>query len=197
MKKDDVYTERLLITQLKEGNAKAFRKVFDTYRNHVYAYSFSLLKDKLSAEEIVQDVFLKIWLNRFNLNPELSFRSYIFTITKNLTFNSISKASNYKKLKGELSFKTQNSYSPIEDLIHDKEYDRLKQEALNSLPAKRKKVFELSRIEGMSYMEISQELGISIQTVKNHMSKALNNMSDFLKASGEISFLLISFFGIF
>ncbi len=72
--------EKLLVKELMVGNEKAFRKLFDAYRNDVYAYSVSLIKTSALAEEIVQDVFLQIWKHRKGLNPDLSFKSYVFTM---------------------------------------------------------------------------------------------------------------------
>ena len=182
--------EKLLIEQLMEGNNKAFRKLFDTYRNDVYAYSMSMLKSKVLAEEIVQDVFLKIWQHRERLNPDLSFRSYIFTITRNLTFNLISKVANNRKLKEEELYKSQKSYSPIEDKITENDYEVIKSRAIELLPPKRKIIFQMSRNENMSYEEISKELNISVSTVKGQMSKALTTIREYLHAHGDVTLLI-------
>lgn len=181
---------KLLVTELMVGNEKAFGALFNTYCNDVYAYSLSMLKNQALAEEIVQDVFLNIWLHRDRLNPDLSFKSYVFTITRNLTFNLISKVANSHKLKEEVFYVSQKSYSPIEDVIAEADYDAIKQKAIEQLPPKRRAIFEMSRNEEMSYEEISKELNISVSTVKGQMSKALADIRNFLETHGDVTLLI-------
>ena len=190
MLKKEILNEKLLAQELKKNNRKAFRKLFDTYRGDVYAYSLSMLKTKAHAEEIVQDVFLKIWQHREKLNPDLSFKAYLFTITRNLTFNFIRKAANDRKLRGEVFYNSQKSRDSLNDKILEIDYEILKSKAINQLPPKRKRIFELSRNEGMSYEEISKYQGISISTVKGQMSKALSAIKIFLHTNGDISLII-------
>lgn len=149
-----------------------------------------MLKTQVLAEEIVQDVFLNIWQHKDRLNPNLSFKSYVFTITRNLTFNLISKVANNRKLKEEVFYTSQKAYSPIEDKIADADYEILKNKALDQLPPKRKIIFEMSRNEGMSYQEISEELNISVSTVKGQTSKALTTIREFLRIHGDVGLLI-------
>lgn len=181
---------KLLVIELMEGNEKAFSELFNMFYNDVYAYSLSMLKNEILAEEIVQDVFLNIWLHRERLNPDLSFKSYVFTITRNLTFNLISKVANSHKLKEEVFYTSQKSYSPIEDGIAEADYDTLKNKAIEQLPPKRRIIFEMSRNKEMSYEEISQELNISVSTVKGQMSKALAEIRHFLETHGDVALLI-------
>lgn len=183
-------TEKLLIKELADGNNKAFRKLFDTYRDDVYGYSISMLKSKVLAEEIVQDVFLKIWQHKERLNPELSFKSYVFTITRNLTFNLISKVANNRKLKEDMFFESQKLYNHIEDKITESDYEFIKNKAIEQLSPKRKIIFQMSRNENMSYEEISKELNISVSTVKGQMSKALKTLKDYLQTHGDVTLLI-------
>ena len=105
-----------------QGNEKAFNKLFNTYRDDIYGYSVSMLKNQILAEGIVQDVFLNIWLHKDRLDTNLSFKSYLFTITRNLTFNLISKVANNRKLKEEVFYSSQKAFSPIEDKITEADY---------------------------------------------------------------------------
>ncbi|HTG66841.1 MAG TPA: RNA polymerase sigma-70 factor [Flavobacterium sp.] len=181
---------KLLVIELMEGNQKAFSELFNLFYNDVYAYSLSMLKNEDLAEEIVQDVFLNIWLHRDRLNADLSFKSYVFTITRNLTFNLISKVANSHKLKEEVFYVSQKSYSPIEDIIAEADYDTLKNKAIEQLPPKRRIIFEMSRNKEMSYEEISKELNISVSTVKGQMSKALADIRNFLETHGDVTLLI-------
>jgi RNA polymerase sigma factor (sigma-70 family) len=91
--------ERTLVINLIAGDERAFRAIFDRYRDCLYGYCLKFTKSKEAAEEIVQDVFVKVWETRSNLNPDLSFKAYLYQITKNLAFNFLKKAA------GESSFK--------------------------------------------------------------------------------------------
>jgi RNA polymerase sigma-70 factor (family 1) len=175
------FSEQLLVSELKNGNENAFRKLYDFYYQDIYGYSISLLKSKELAEENVQDVFLKIWLHRENLNLEQSFKSYLFTIARNQAFNLLNKAANDVLLKEEVFYTSEKSYAQGDYSIREEDCKKLKKQAINQLPPKRKRIFKMSRKEGKTYEEISQELGISVNTVKNQMSKALDSMRDFFQ----------------
>jgi len=182
--------DKLLVKQLISGNEKAFRGLFDKYRNDVYAFSKSMLKKTELAEEIVQETFLKIWLHREKLNADLSFKSYLFTIARNLTYNMISKATTQQKLKEAVFYSSIKEHNKTDHKIQEADYEIIKQKAIAQLPPRRKKIFELSRDEGMSYEDISKELNISVSTVKGQMSKALETIRTFLNKHGDISLLI-------
>lgn len=190
MYKTKEHTDKFLVKELITGNEKAFRKLFDLYRQEVYSYSKSLVKSSHTAEEIVQDVFLKVWLQRKNINPDLSFKSFIFTIARNLAFNFLKKAANNKKLIEEIFYRSQKFFNATEQHIQEVELEIIRQEALKLLPPKRKRIFQMSRDEGKSYQDISLELKISVSTVKNQMSKALETHRTFLQAHSDISFII-------
>jgi RNA polymerase sigma-70 factor (ECF subfamily) len=173
-----------------DGNEKAFNFFFSTYRDDVYGYSVSMLKNQVLAEGIVQDVFLNIWEHKDRLNPNLSFKSYVFTITRNLTFNLISKVANNRKLKEEVFYTSQKAYSPIEDKIAEADYEIIKNKAMEQLPPKRRIIFEMSRNKGMSHQDISEELNISVSTVKGQTSKALATIREFLRTHGDVALLI-------
>jgi len=172
------------------GDEYAFQQLFEKYENDIFRYAFSLIKSRAHAQEIVQDVFVKVWIKRATLKPELSFKSFLFTITKNLSYNLLVKASNDIKLRQEVFYHKTVSYSTVENYMLNAEYDLLKRQAIDRLPPRRRRIFEMSRIEGKSYKEISAELGITTQTVKNQMSLALGNITVFLESSGGLTLLI-------
>lgn len=173
------YSEKLLVSELKNHNEKAFRKLFDLYYQDIYVYSISLLKYKEYAEGNVQEVFLKVWLYRENLNLELSFKSYLFTIARNQAFNFLNKAANDVVLKEEIFYTSQKSHDHGDYSIREADCKKLKKQAIKQLSPKRKLIFKMSRKQGKTYEEISQELGISVNTVKNQMSKALESLRQY------------------
>ena len=180
------YSEQIMVAELRDGNEKAFRKFFDMFYNDIYRYSISLLKSKEYAEENVQEVFLKVWLHRENLDTEKSFKSYLFTIARNQAFNFLNKASNDELLREEIFYGSQKSYSEGDYSVREEDCKRLRKQAMKQLPPKRKQIFKMSRKHGKTYEEISQELGISVNTVKNQMSKALESLRIFFHAHDDI-----------
>lgn len=190
LNKKIIHIDQYLVTKLKAGDERAFNELFNRYQNDIFIYAQSLVKSGVHAQEVVQEVFVKVWLKKATLKPDLSFKSFLFTIAKNISFNFLVKAANERRLHQEVFYRAVTSYSPIEDLIRTKEYELLKQQAINRLPPKRKRIFEMSRNEGKSYQDISCELGITKQTVKNQMSHALANITGYLKSYGEITLRL-------
>ncbi len=178
--------------QLKRGNEKAFEKLYEKYRDDIFTYSKALVRSHSSAEEVVQEVFLKLWLNAEDLDPELSIRSYLFTISRNLSFDFLRKASNNRKLREEIFYIKESTEVP-EELLNQ-EYDLLKKRAIAELPPKRRLIFEMSRNEGKSYKDISSELGISVSTVKTQMSEALQFLRQYLRLHTDLTFSLIFLF---
>ena len=119
-------------------------------------------------------------MKRETLNPELSFKAYVYTITRNDTIKFLRKAANDLKLREEIFYQSQKSVNPTEARMREKELENLKKKALEQLPPKRRQIFEMSRNEGKSYDDIAKELGLSVNTVRNQMSMALSTLRNFL-----------------
>ncbi len=183
--------QKILVSRLQKGSRSAFHALYELYHQDIYAYGISLLKSKSLAEDLVQDVFIKIWTKRKSLNPNLSFRSFIFTITRNMAFNMLTKAANHTKLKETIFYKEQHKTKTADHTLLEHNYNRLKQKAIAGLTPRCRLVFEMSRNEGKTYSEISQELGISENTVKNQISTALADIRSFLEKHGDIVFTLV------
>ncbi|MFA9388846.1 MAG: RNA polymerase sigma-70 factor [Prolixibacteraceae bacterium] len=182
------------VTELSHGDEAAFRYLFEYYYRDVQAYSIRFVKDNAFAEEITQDVFVKLWTHRENLKAELSFEAFIFTITRNMCFNFLKKAAHERKLATKIFLNEWTESTSSDYNLIDLEYEQIGQRAVKNLPPRCRQVYNLSRNQGKSYDEISDELGISPNTVKNQMSKALGLMRDFLTANSDIVFLLLASF---
>jgi RNA polymerase sigma-70 factor (ECF subfamily) len=184
-------SDGILVAQLANANEKAFRRLFDKYRDDIYRYSFSLLKSRANAEEIVQDVFLKIWTSRSTLDPARCFKSLLYTIAKHLCFNFMKKAANNQQLRNEVFHLHERAHNPLERQFIETEYNMLCELALEKLPVKRRIIYKMSREENKSYDEISRELHISVSTVKNQISKSLASMRSFLNTHGDFTLILL------
>lgn len=185
------YEESKLILLLAEDSEYAFQLLYDRYRNAIYHTGIRFLKSPVLAQETVQDVFLKLWLERKNLDAHSPIEAWLYTVAKNAMLNRLKRiASEWKALHQfrQLSPKTGNSAS---DKLEDANYQQLLQQILLELPQQQQMVFRLARHENLTYSQIGEKMGISALTVKTHMARALNHIRARLAAHGEILLLLL------
>lgn len=183
--------DTFLVKELIKHNELAFQQLYIKYHVQIYSFTLGLVKSKVIAEGILQEVFIQIWVNCASLNPDLSFKSFLFTIARNKSINFLKKASNNRLLREEIFRNTQYKQNYVEDYLDNADYTIIHTKAIESLPPKRKLIFEMSRSKEMSYEDISKELGISINTVKSQMSKALTTIRDYIKLNTDITLLLL------
>ncbi len=174
-----------LIGRLKQHDKEAFNLLFYMHAEKIFKFSLTFFNSEVEAEEIVQEVFLKIWLKRNKITDPSTFNAYIYTIAKNLIFNNLKK--NVYKKKYE-SYYYSNPQATLNDTENEVIYEETKQRiecALDQLPKKRKQVFLLSRQEGLKNKEIAERLDISIKTVETHMSLSLKYLRNVLQIDGD------------
>ena len=171
MQDHTIESEPLLVRNLSKGNLLAFNTLYKEYSGRLYRFAFGYLKSEAEAEELVQEVFTIIWEKRADLKEELSFKSFLFTIS----FNIIRKHFRTKAYLSEY-FKTGINDDIDMQTSQKITYDSLYQYIaglVNQLPRRRKEIFIKSRFEGLSIKEISEELKISHKTVENQLTDAL------------------------
>ena len=179
-----------LLQGLKSGDAKSFRALFKKYSKRLFFVAFQYLNDKDESEEIVQEVFLKIWINRQNINPELQFVPYIKTIAKNLIINKAKRKLLETTYIKSLENGDHNYISETENHTHFQEIQELINQQIDHFPTRRKEVFILSREKGLSIKEIAERLGISESTVENHINKAIKDLKKQLQNTGYLNIIL-------
>lgn len=176
MKKDDIQTENELIASLQRGSVNAFEILFENYSQKLYRFSFSYLKSEAEAEDVVQEVFLKIWQNRSSLKTETSFQSYLFTIAFHAIQKSFNKKTQQQKFRLDLfEFLAAENSSLEEQLNFETLMARLDQ-LIEQLPTRRKEIFFKRKKEGKSIQNIALEMGISEKTVENQITEAMNSL---------------------
>lgn len=169
--------ETMCVSKIKDGDATAFRELFYTYKDALFGYACKLSRSAELAEEAVQEVFMKVWIHRQQLDPAQSIQSYLYTATRHCIFNILKKAALDEKLKKAVFYQQPVFSNNTEEYLATSELQRVKKIVLDQLPPQRKLIFCLSRIEGLSHEEIALKLGISKNTVKDQIVKA----SRFLK----------------
>jgi RNA polymerase sigma-70 factor (ECF subfamily) len=186
-----IANENFLLQEIINGDSQSFRKLYEAYYMQVFLFATRLIKSKSSAEDIVQQAFIKVWETRDRIDISKNFKSYLLTITRNLIIDSLKKTSRDKALieKMFLNMKAfeENSYS----LLLQKEITRLHQEAINNLPRQRKIVYKLSREGELNYEEIASLLGISKNTVRNQISDASKSVRDYVRKHSDIAYVII------
>ena len=153
----------------------AFDTIYEQYCKRLYGFVIRYVKQEADAEEIVQEVFIKIWENRRKIDVYSSFESYIFTISYNSAISLLRKRVHEKKYLEHLKFSQEFDLTPeLTDEIHFKELNEKIQTLLGELTPRQKEIFLLSREEGLTHEQIAKKLGISVNTVKNHIVTALS-----------------------
>ncbi|TVZ27648.1 RNA polymerase sigma-70 factor (ECF subfamily) [Gillisia sp. Hel_I_86] len=168
------YTSRKLIKDLKKGNENAYAFIVKTYYKPLSNYAFGLSRNTFKAEDIVQNVFIRIWEQRSKLKQGFSLKSFLYKAVYNEFANQYRKEISINKMEKKY-------YESINPLYEEKseELDRLMllvEKEIEQLPPRCKETFLLSKREGLTYVEIAVYLNVSIKTVENQMSIAFSTI---------------------
>ena len=173
----------------------AFDRVYEMYSHKLFSFVFKILKNEAEADDIVQEVFVKIWESRHKLGDYKLLNAYIFTIAYNNSIDLIRKRINNTKYLEHLKNSAGTNVTP--NIISQIEFNDLNiqvEKLIANLPERQKQVYLLHREEGLTYPEIAEKLGISKNTVENHMVKALKYLRENMDNSLLINMLFVSLF---
>jgi RNA polymerase sigma-70 factor (family 1) len=191
---DQKTDDNRLIERLQKGNVEAFDLIFEKYSGNIYAFALKYLKSKDEAEELVQSVFVKVWENHKNLKKELSFKSFLFTITYN-DICKIFRRRNYRQQFIDNTLYDNPKYSSeTEDSINYNSTLKQLQQIIDKLPEIQRTIFLKSRQEGKSTKEIADEVGLSPGTIDNYISESLKFIRKYLRKESLPVILLWSIF---
>jgi len=172
--------DRQLAGRLRIGDKKAFEEIFRKYREKIYYFAIRYYNSAEDAENVVQDVFIKLWEEREGVKEDFSLNNYIYTIAKNHLFNIQRKKINEKAYRNYIV----DHLVQISNLENELIYADLKakiDEIIDELPSQRKKVFIMSNMEGLSNKELASQLNLSVRTIEVHKSLALQTIRKALK----------------
>ncbi|HRE49938.1 MAG TPA: RNA polymerase sigma-70 factor [Flavitalea sp.] len=179
MGKGDTYPVTSLLDLIATGDQQAFAKLFDQYRNRVYTVAYRLTQSASIAEEIVEDVFLKIWLKRNDLSAIQNFNAYLLTIARNDCYRALKKIARDYRITSIQEDELEMGLHVTEDYLVEKQYKELLNNAINKLPKQQKLVFRLIKEQGLKREEVADILQLSPETVKFHLSQAVKTIRIF------------------
>lgn len=163
-----------MLFRLRRGDEQAFAWIYRAYKKPISYKLFRLLKSEILVEEMMQDIFLKLWEHRESIDTEKSFRSYLYRISENMVIDLFRRAKKEKSILDEIIAGNTELYTHIEESIFRKENASLVDQLIAQLPAQRKKIFIACKLEGKSYKEVADEYGITASTVNDHLQKAMH-----------------------
>lgn len=164
-----------LIALLREGDPLSFEILFQKYYVRFYNFVFNLTKNSQAAEDIIQNVFMKIWINRTSLRPDQSIHNYIYVLSKREMLNHIRDRKAYVQVE-RLVMAEQPSEEVTDQSMSLKELDERIRRFIADMPEQRRKVFLLSRYRGLTNKEIAEMMGLSVRTVDRHINLALTSL---------------------
>lgn len=174
-----IYDESEILKLISQGDEHAFAKLFKHHQDKIYSVAFKLTHSVTTAKEIVEDVFLKIWLRRSSLLDVHDFPAYLFIITRNEAYRVLKQiARNYQfvELKNNSQLLADNN---ADDVVIEKEYNSIFREAVNRLPEQQKLVYNLIKETGLKRNEAADFLHLTPETVKFHLAQAMKNIRSF------------------
>jgi len=181
---------------VQKGDHSSFASLFSKYHGKVYVFILKYIHSPELTKDLTQEVFIKIWENRSQLDEVRSFRAFLFTVARNHTFNTLKKMASVENAQSYLL----TFFDHNREMVHDEyiynEYMEQLNKVLESLPPRTRDVFRLCRQEGKSYEEAAEALGISRNAIKNHMVYSMKILGDFAEKDLQIplNILLTVFF---
>jgi len=184
---DQFYTEKELIKLASGGDENAFTQLFLLHKDRLYCFTLHLTESSELAQDLVQDVFFKLWKDHSHLKQVENFGGYIFKLAQNQAINAFKRKTNEMRILSKIQKQADIcGASPVENM-DCKDVQNLVNDILKKLPPQQKIIFKLSREYGLKHEEIAHQLKISPSTVKNHLILALHTIRQYLRSNLDIA----------
>lgn len=177
--------DKELLLRLRAGDAGAFEEIYHTYKEPLAKNLLRLLRDEALAQDALQDLFMKVWQGRERIDPDKSFRAYLYRIAQHLVVDYYRKAAADGRLQAAMLRDT-HMVPSLEDQLVDREQLQIVQHLIDQLPEERRTVFTMHKIEGRSYKEISELLNLSPAAIGKHIYHTNRLIRDYLSRHPEM-----------
>jgi RNA polymerase sigma-70 factor (ECF subfamily) len=191
------YNEQAILAKVAEGDEQAFRQLYEYYDSKVYGAALAITQEQTSAEEVVQDAFLTIWLRREQLSEISDFTAYFFTVVRNAALKAFKRNARQKN-----QLEIDSIREPLDDqtrqMINVNDYNSALQKAIDRLPSQQRQVYRLIKEEGCTREEAAQAMKIQPDTVKFHLKVATKTIRAFMVSEfGHLVWLMVMLKNIF
>lgn len=173
MPAQNLHNEPELLQRVAEGDEKAFRKLFERYQSYINALAIRMTGSEAMAEDILQDTFLKVWINRETLPGKDNFGGWLYRLSINIILNALVKLKHQKKYNQYFQREEATLYILPGQADEQKELEMILQEAVDQLPPKQKQAYTLVKIKRMTHKEAASELQVHSETIKSNLDHAL------------------------
>ncbi|HAI84389.1 MAG TPA: RNA polymerase sigma-70 factor [Chitinophagaceae bacterium] len=194
-----MYDDAYCLIKIKEGEEFYFNLIFEKYRDQLFSYLYKVSKSKEIAEEIVLDVFLKLWHGREAITEIQKLESFLYTVAYNKAIDFF-RAAKRSPLLQQAVWDVLSDVATTDSAdahLRERNLEILIREAIGQLSPQRRKVFELRQEHGLSYAEIAQTLNLSTNTVRNHLAASVEFIKEHLRKNNALLLLPVSFFDKF
>jgi RNA polymerase sigma-70 factor (family 1) len=192
LSQENAYNEAELLLMVSIGDEKAFRQMYEQYWNRIYTMALLYVRSPVLAQDMVQEVFLKVWLNRAELPSINNFGAWLHIIARNLLVTTLRKRSTLLIGRMDDDNTVPDQRPTAEEQLSVKETAGLIRRAIEQLPPQQQKIYRMSKEQGLKLTEIAATLHLSHNTVREHMSKALKNIRLYLLRHLEIGTIVLS-----
>jgi RNA polymerase sigma-70 factor (family 1) len=187
----NLFNETELLDKIAKGDQRAFKIIYERYHQKIYIFSLWYLKSELDAEEVVQEIFLKLWLLGEEIAQIRNLEIYLRTLTRNRSLDGLRRKALELKAEKKRDSDWQEGHNDTEEQILLNDTKRVLQEAIDQLPKQQKLVYQLCSQDGLKNDEVAKQLNLSPLTVRTHMKLAQRFLRNYVVAHTEVAALLI------
>lgn len=189
--------EAEILNDLYNGERGAFVQLYELHAGELYRYIYLFIRSKEDAEDILQNVFTRIWLKRDTLGEVRSLRAFLFRVTRNQVLNYFRSSKVKMRVHKLMASEEAPEDADANEMLQYKQYYEIAKDAIGKLPKRRQEVFRLSHEDGMNTHEIASQLHISTSAVKQHLYAASDFIRDYLQKHGDITATLLFFLTLY
>lgn len=185
------YNHKHLLEPIARSDQEAFTELFHFYRNRAYTYSLALVQSSELAEEIVQEVFLQLWIKREQLPSIDNIEAYLNTMVKHRAFRTLKNIARYNSILHEADQSEWHFNQQLQELVQQKEFAAIVKEAIAVLPPQQKQAWLLNREQQLPRVKVAEIMGLSPETVKVHLAHAMRSVKAYCQARIEFAIILL------